>query len=67
MNRHIKLAVCTMIWLTGVAVLVSCTTSPLPETPSQEEQASRSSREPDEAGASNAPCELEYWRRRLRA
>ena len=46
MNRHIKLAVCTMIWLTGVAVLVSCTTSPLPETPSQEEQASRSSREP---------------------
>ncbi len=46
MNRHIKLAVCTMIWLTGVAMLVSCTTSPLPETPSQEEQASRSSREP---------------------
>ena len=46
MNRHIKLAVCTMIWLTGVAMLVSCTTSPRPETPSQEEQASRSSREP---------------------
>ena len=46
MNRHIKLAVCTMIWLTGVALLVSCTTSPLPETPSQEEQASKSSREP---------------------
>ena len=45
MNRPVQLALCTMTWLIGIALLVSCTTSPLPEPPPQEEQASRSKRE----------------------
>ena len=42
MNRQILLALCTMIWLSGVVLLVSCTTSPLSEAPPPEEQDSLS-------------------------
>ena len=33
MNRYIQLALCTMTWLIGIAVLVSCATSYLPDEP----------------------------------
>ena len=33
MNRPVQLALCTMAWLTGIVLLVSCTTSPLPDEP----------------------------------
>ena len=44
MNRQIRLVLYLVTMLIGIKLLASCTSSPLPETPSPQEQASQSTR-----------------------